>query len=156
LGRCSPICTGHPGVPTGGLYFFIISSRPRFVIAPVSPAVVVPRLLELREAGYGVEKGISTFIIAAACLDNVLAISLFGVTLNFVFPEGSLAFTIIQGPLQVVLGLTFGLLWGGCLGFLFSQDQVVVQISPDPTPCFHSLSLPTSNSALFLNRKTKM
>ena len=98
----------------------------RFVIAPVSPAVVVPRLLELRDNGYGVEKGISTFIIAAACLDNVLAISLFGVTLNFVFPEGSLPVTIIQGPLQVVLGLTFGLVWGGCLGLIFSKDQAVI------------------------------
>jgi NhaP-type Na+/H+ or K+/H+ antiporter len=86
---------------------------------------VVPRLLELREQGYGVDKGISTFIICSACLDNVLAISLFGVTLNFVFPNGSLPYTILQGPLQVVIGLAFGFVWGGSLGLLFSENQSV-------------------------------
>jgi len=95
------------------------------VLAPVSPAVVVPRLLELREKGHGVEKGIPTFIIAAACLDNVLAISLFGVTLNFVFPSGNLTLSIIQGPLQVLIGIVYGLASGLVLGILFDKTEEV-------------------------------
>jgi NhaP-type Na+/H+ or K+/H+ antiporter len=48
-----------------------------FVLAAVSPAVVVPSLLELQIAGYGVAKGIPTLVLAAASLDDVLAISAF-------------------------------------------------------------------------------
>ena len=46
-----------------------------FVLAAVSPAVVVPSLLSLQERGYGVDKGIPTLVIAAASVDDVLAIS---------------------------------------------------------------------------------
>ena len=46
-----------------------------FVLAAVSPAVVVPCLLSLQEKGYGVDKGIPTLVIAAASVDDVLAIS---------------------------------------------------------------------------------
>ena len=46
-----------------------------FVLAAVSPAVVVPSLLGLQERGYGVDKGIPTLVIAAASVDDVLAIS---------------------------------------------------------------------------------
>ena len=42
-----------------------------FVLAAVSPAVVVPSLLELQEKGYGVSKGIPTLVIAAASVDDV-------------------------------------------------------------------------------------
>ena len=96
-----------------------------FVVAPVSPAVVVPRLLALREQGYGVEKGIPTIIIASASLDNIVAISLFGVCLGFAMAEGSLVMTIFQGPLEILMGLVAGVLWGGSIGVLFSSDHQV-------------------------------
>ena len=46
-----------------------------FVLAAVSPAVVVQCLFYLTEKGYGVDKGIPTLVIAAAGIDDVLAIS---------------------------------------------------------------------------------
>lgn len=60
----------------------------RFVIAAVSPAVVVPSLLNLADRGYGVEKGIPTLVIAAASVDDVLAITGFGVLLGISFSSG--------------------------------------------------------------------
>jgi hypothetical protein len=58
------------------------------VLAAVSPAVVVPCLLQLSQQGYGVDRGIPTLVIAAASIDDVLAISGFGLMLGMTFSEG--------------------------------------------------------------------
>ena len=60
----------------------------RFILAAVSPAVVVPSMLSLQEKGYGLDKGIPTLVIAAASVDDVLAISGFGIVLGMAFSEG--------------------------------------------------------------------
>ena len=54
----------------------------------VSPAVVVPSMLSLQERHLGVDKGIPTLVIAAASVDDVLAISGFGVVLGIAFSTG--------------------------------------------------------------------
>ena len=54
-----------------------------FVVAAVSPAVVVPSLLALRDAGYGTATGIPTLVVAAAALDDVLSLAGFGICLPF-------------------------------------------------------------------------
>ena len=54
-----------------------------FVLAAVSPAVVVPGMLSLQERGYGTGKGIPTLVMAAASFDDVIAISGFGLCLAF-------------------------------------------------------------------------
>ena len=61
----------------------------RFILAAVSPAVVVPCLLNLQEQGYGLDKGIPTLVIAAASIDDVLAISGFGICLGITFASAS-------------------------------------------------------------------
>ena len=66
------------------LVFFV----DRFVIAAVSPAVVVPQLLSLQDRGYGIKKGVPTLVIAAASFDDVLAISGFGIALGLIFSSG--------------------------------------------------------------------
>jgi len=60
----------------------------RFVLAAVSPAVVVPSLLSLSDRGYGLDKGIPTLVIAAASVDDVLAITGFGVVVGIAFSKG--------------------------------------------------------------------
>jgi NhaP-type Na+/H+ or K+/H+ antiporter len=52
-----------------------------FVLAAVSPAVVVPGMLDLGSRGYGVSKGVPTMVVAAASFDDVLCIAGFGVCL---------------------------------------------------------------------------
>eukprot|EP00106_Octopus_bimaculoides_P006078 XP_014773520.1 PREDICTED: sodium/hydrogen exchanger 9B1-like [Octopus bimaculoides] len=67
-----------------------------FVIAAVSPAVVVPCLLYLQDNGYGIDKGIPTLVIAAASIDDVLAITGFGVVLGIAFSEGKLSWASLS------------------------------------------------------------
>ena len=68
------------------------------VLAAVSPAVVVPRMVRLMEEGYGTEKGIPQLILAGASVDDVYVIVLFttfsGImqgksVLSYEFPEYS-------------------------------------------------------------------
>ncbi|XP_049949549.1 sodium/hydrogen exchanger 9B2-like [Schistocerca serialis cubense] len=83
-----------------------------FVLGAVSPAVVVPSLLHLQERGYGEDKGVATLVIAASSIDDIAAITGFGVILGFIFSEGNVTQQLLQGPLEVVLGLGFGIAWG--------------------------------------------
>lgn len=86
-----------------------------FVVAAVSPAVVVPSLLDLQLRGYGVAKGIPTMILAAATFDDVVSITGFGATLSLVFADSGGA-TVIESlaraPLELGLGLITGILAG--------------------------------------------
>jgi hypothetical protein len=66
-----------------------------FVLGAVSPAVVVPSLLGLQEKGYGEDKGISTLVIAASSIDDIVAISGFGVVLGLIFSKGKNKFTFL-------------------------------------------------------------
>ena len=75
------------------MVLFCTSIPPRFVLSAVSPAVVVPSMLSLTEKGLGVNKGIPTLVIAAASVDDVLAISGFGVILGITFSKGVILIT---------------------------------------------------------------
>ncbi|XP_069956919.1 sodium/hydrogen exchanger 9B2-like isoform X1 [Cherax quadricarinatus] len=82
-----------------------------FVVAAVSPAVVVPSLLRLSEEGYGVDQGIPTLVIAAASIDDVLAITGFSIMLGLTFAKGALIWTILEGPTGMVLGILCGIVF---------------------------------------------
>ncbi len=60
----------------------------RFVHAAVSPAVVVPSMLQLQEKNMGTNKGIPTMLIAGGSVENVIAISGFSLTLGITFSSG--------------------------------------------------------------------
>jgi len=105
-----------------------------FVLAAVSPAVVVPCLLALQEQGWGREKGIPTLVIAAASVDDVLAISCFTVLLGITFNTSeSLARAVVQGPLEAVAGVAGGAAWGLLCTFL--------PPGPNPSPTLRLLLL---------------
>lgn len=96
------------------------------MLAAVSPAVIVPCLLAMKEKGYGVDKGIPTIVIAAASVDDILAISLFGLTLGFTFSKGTnVVESVFQGPIEVLLGIAFGIFWGGFLGVFLGTPKSV-------------------------------
>ena len=60
----------------------------RFILSAVTPAVVVPSMLSLQNRGFGVDQGIPTLVIAAASVDDVLAITGFTVVLAISFSQG--------------------------------------------------------------------
>uniref|UniRef100_A0A146L6D7 Mitochondrial sodium/hydrogen exchanger 9B2 n=1 Tax=Lygus hesperus TaxID=30085 RepID=A0A146L6D7_LYGHE len=97
-----------------------------FMLSAVSPAVVVPTLLSLKSEGYGESKGISTLVIAASGLDDIVAISLFGVFQGMIFTPGSIASQISVGPIEMVMGLTVGILWGLFIAFIPHRDDAYV------------------------------
>lgn len=84
-----------------------------FVLAAVSPAVIIPCLMSLSGRGYGVAKGIPTLVIAACSADDVVAISGFGIFLGLTFSKGKpLWELILHGPIEVLIGVSFGVFWG--------------------------------------------
>merc|ERR550519_3121766 len=73
-----------------------------FVLAAVSPTVIIPCLMSLSQRGYGVAKGIPTLVIAACSADDVVAISGFGIFLPLTFSKGiPLWALILHGPIEV-------------------------------------------------------
>uniref|UniRef100_A0A3B4Z6E0 Mitochondrial sodium/hydrogen exchanger 9B2-like n=1 Tax=Stegastes partitus TaxID=144197 RepID=A0A3B4Z6E0_9TELE len=82
-----------------------------FVLAAVSPAVVVPSMLLLQREGFGVEKGIPTLLMAAGSFDDILAITGFSTCLGIAFSTG-------QRNVPVLLCLT-----PPCLFYMLFVDQ---------------------------------
>ncbi|XP_047501492.1 sodium/hydrogen exchanger 9B2-like isoform X3 [Penaeus chinensis] len=94
-----------------------------FILSAVTPAVIVPCMIKLSEEGYGMDKGIPTLVIAASSVDDVLAISGFGVLMGITFAEGSLWWIILKGPIEVVMGLVYGLGVGALLWVLPNIEE---------------------------------
>ncbi len=82
-----------------------------FIIAAVSPAVVVPSMLDLREHGFGKKKGIPTLILAGASVDDIIAITIFGVF-------ASLAAGAATNWTYVILSVPAGILAGAGIGVI--------------------------------------
>ncbi|KAE8740069.1 hypothetical protein FOCC_FOCC014437, partial [Frankliniella occidentalis] len=89
-----------------------LHQHPEVTVAAVSPAVTVPCLFRLRGKGYGTAKGIPTLIIAISGIDDAASVAGFGIISSIMFSHDSLLYQIVQGPLSVVMGLGFGVLWG--------------------------------------------
>jgi solute carrier family 9B (sodium/hydrogen exchanger), member 1/2 len=89
-----------------------------FILAAVSPAVVVPSMLTLKSQGYGEKNKIPTLILAGASLDDVAAITLFTFFLN-IHQNNSVnyIYSALSIPYAVVVGIALGL----CSGFFFSR-----------------------------------
>ena len=66
--------------------------------------------------------GIPTLVIAAASIDDVLAISCFTILVGVIFnPSNDLARTVLQGPIEVIVGLVYGVLYGLLAVYLPAQ-----------------------------------
>jgi len=93
-----------------------------FIVAAVSPAVVVPSLLSLQDQGYGVATGIPTMVVAAAALDDVFSIAGFGICLGFAIKDSNSEdnrwLDIIRAPLELAIGTLAGLIGAATLAFL--------------------------------------
>ncbi|XP_065162835.1 sodium/hydrogen exchanger 9B2 isoform X3 [Atheta coriaria] len=99
------------------------------IIAAVSPAVVVPCLFRLRTKGYGVAKGIPTLIIAIAGIDDATSVAIFGIMQSIMFSNDSLTSQILQGPISIIGGIAFGVLWGVVSSFVPEKhDPFVVPL----------------------------
>ena len=102
------------------------------VIAAVSPAVVVPRMLRLMDEGYGAKQGIPQMILAGASVDDVYVIVLFS-SFTSLASGGTLSpLDFVRIPTSLVLGIAAGVLCGLALAWWFShvhmRDSIKVVI----------------------------
>lgn len=94
------------------------------VLAAVSPAVVVPRMVKLMEEGYGVKEGIPQLILAGASVDDVYVIVLFSTFVGMMQGQGVSVVNFINIPVSIVLGIAIGLLFGVLLAYYFKNVHI--------------------------------
>ena len=85
-----------------------------FILAAVSPAVVVPSMLYLKERGLGMNKGIPVLVLAGASVDDVVAITLLTSALGWAV-AGTVAGLWLQAllvPARILAGVLLGLMMG--------------------------------------------
>lgn len=89
------------------------------VLGAVSPAVVVPRMVELMEKKYGTDKKIPQLVLAGASLDDVFVIVLFQAFVGMAQGNGISVRSFIDVPVSIVSGIALGALVGILLAFIF-------------------------------------
>ena len=94
------------------------------VLAAVSPAVVVPRMVKLMEEGYGVKEGIPQLILAGASVDDVYVIVLFSTFSGMMQGEGASVIRFVNIPVSIILGMIIGLTIGVLLAFYFQKVHI--------------------------------
>jgi len=93
-----------------------------FILAAVSPAVVVGGMFDLQSRGYGVSQGIPSLVIAAAGFDDVVAISGFSMFIGLATGHGDMLMAALHGPINIVGGALFGFLGAGVLSLTWIWD----------------------------------
>ena len=101
---------------------FIEAGMLGFILAAVSPAILVPRMLDLLEKGLGVLKGIPTLLLASSAADDVVAITIFSAFLG-IYTGGNLniAWDIFGIPISLILGIAIGLATGTIMLWTFNK-----------------------------------
>ncbi len=94
------------------------------VLAAVSPAVVVPRMVKLMDEGYGVKEGIPQLILAGASVDDVYVIVLFSTFVGMMQGEGASVVSFINIPISIFLGIAIGFLIGTFLAYYFQKVHI--------------------------------
>lgn len=91
------------------------------VIAAVSPAVIVPRMIKLIEEGYGQEKSIPQLILAGASVDDVFVIVVFTAFITLAATGEISASNFLQIPVSIALGVLLGCAVGMILVSFFRK-----------------------------------
>lgn len=86
------------------------------VLAAVSPAVVIPRMVQLMEQKYGTEKSIPQLIMAGASCDDIFVIVLFSTFTGMAQGGSAHLMDFVNIPVSIILGI----LLGGLAGYLLS------------------------------------
>ena len=89
------------------------------VLAAVSPAVVVPRMVQLMENKYGTEKAIPQMIMAGASCDDIFVIVLFTTFLSMAQGGSADIKAFANIPVSIILGIILGAIVGYLLYLFF-------------------------------------
>lgn len=89
------------------------------VLGAVSPAVVIPKMVELMDKGYGTKKSIPQLILAGASLDDVFVIVLFSTFIGMAQGNSVDVIRFVNIPVSIILGIILGCLFGFLLSWIF-------------------------------------
>ncbi|MEY8370089.1 cation:proton antiporter [Aerococcaceae bacterium 50-4] len=94
------------------------------IIAATSPAVVVARMLDLMDKGYGKEKGVPQMILAGSSMDDIFVIIIF-TALTALAQTGEFHWlSMVSMPTSIILGIVGGLLVGWLLSLAIEKYQL--------------------------------
>lgn len=103
-------------------YSYAVAGMAAFILSAVSPAVIVPSMLDLHERGYGVKKQVPSVILAGASVDNVLSITIFTLFMKFYTIGGQAAILELEFiPYTIGMGIALGVIFGMGLVWLFRR-----------------------------------
>ncbi|MFO3665603.1 cation:proton antiporter [Anaerococcus sp. ENR0831] len=94
------------------------------VLAAVSPAIVVPRMIKLIDEGYGADKNIPEMILAGASVDDVFVIVFFSSFLALKTGGQLSAMSFINIPISIITGVIFGIIIGKVFAFIFEKIDI--------------------------------
>ena len=96
-----------------------------FIIAAVSPAVVVPSMLKLIKNNIGTKKRIPTLILAGASIDDVFAITIFSAFLGlYSGAHINIGIQLLNIPVSIILGIISGTIIGFILVKIFNKYHI--------------------------------
>ena len=94
------------------------------VLAAVSPAIVVPRMIKLMNEGYGKDKHIPEMILAGSSVDDVFVIVFFSSFLALK-TGGDLSFmNFLNIPISIITGIILGIIIGKILGKILGRFDI--------------------------------
>ncbi len=103
-------------------FSFLVAGMAAFILAAVSPAVIVPAMLNFRELGLGSRKEIPTLILAGASVDDVFAITVYALFLRQFKSVKPFAYQdLLYIPWSAGTGIILGLLFGFALVWFFRR-----------------------------------
>lgn len=91
------------------------------VVGAVSPAIIVPRMINLIHEKYGTEKGIPQLILAGASVDDVFVIVMFNIFTGIAQGSQVSAITFVKMPVSILLGIIIGFIAGKLLHRTFQS-----------------------------------
>lgn len=94
------------------------------VLAAVSPAIVVPRMIKLIDEGYGADKNIPEMILAGASVDDVFVIVFFSSFLALKTGGVLSAMSFLNIPISIITGILLGIVVGKILAIVFEKIKV--------------------------------
>ena len=94
------------------------------VIAAVSPAIIVPKMLLLMEKGYGTDKSIPQMLMAGASVDDVFVIVIFTAAVGLAQGKSISALDLLQIPASIATGIILGMFLGQVLSTFFQNVHI--------------------------------
>lgn len=94
------------------------------VLAAVSPAIVVPRMIKLINEGYGRDKNIPEMILAGASVDDVFVIVFFSSFLALKTGGKLSAMSFLNIPISIITGIFLGIIIGKIFVFVFEKINI--------------------------------